>query len=280
MSRILFKLKCLWRFLFSRTVKKIYEAELPSWGVKAIIRGFEVIFDINGSEFEDRKFKSFSEYFTREFREIESQRPIGPGLVSPVDADLIRVQNLSADSQIEIKETVTSVRDFTGFDVAATEYVAVHFYLSPRNYHRVHSPLDDFRVLGSRYLYGERLMIETLHMEFLSQNERVGLILSVPQSPLPIYMVMTGAFCVGNIFATRMGTELNPRNIGRCVGETYRRGDEIGRFAFGSSVSLILPNSVFDLFIESGGSVVVGQTIAGLKTSVQQATVAQAINQK
>jgi len=262
MHQIFFKTECLTRYTLSRLLKRVHETELPYFLLKFIITTFEKLYNVNSSEFEEREYKSFSDYFTRELKDLKKQRPIGNGLISPVDATGIKTQYFEENKEIKVKSTTTSLQDFTGFDLNDSDFFAIHFYLSPKDYHRVHCPLKSISINDATYIEGHRLMIEKLDATFLTQNERVCFELK-NQDDITFYLVMTGAFCVGNIYFNGTKTILNHSNIKEVIGYNFKQFDEIGRFAFGSSISLILPRQFFrssDL-VDSKRSIFLGETI-------------------
>lgn len=244
MRDTIFKAECITRYRLSRSLKRIHERRLPPFILDPIISIFEKLYHVDSDEFEKRRFTSFSDYFTRDFKDIDKQRPVGNGLTSPVDASDIRLQTFEEKKEIKVKATKTTLQDFTEFDLKNSDFFAIHFYLSPKNYHRVHNPLSKVTVEDARYIGGHRLMIEELNATFLTQNERACLKLKT-QDGIIFYLVLTGAFCVGNILFTSKELILNQSNISQIIGSQFSSLEEIARFAFGSSVSLILPKTHF-----------------------------------
>ncbi|MFZ4715614.1 MAG: phosphatidylserine decarboxylase [Bacteriovoracaceae bacterium] len=262
MREIFFKTECLTRYTLSRFLKRIHEKELPPIFLKPVISIFEKLYNVKSFEFEDQDFKSFSHYFTRNLKDIKNIRPIGSGLISPVDASGIKAQNFKISKNIKVKFTHTTLRKFTGFELDDSDFFAIHFYLSPKDYHRVHCPLESVTIEDARYIEGHRLMIEKLDASFLTQNERVCLKLKYKKT-ITLYFVLTGAFCVGNIYFSSKQSILNTTNIKDIIGLKFNKLDEIAKFAFGSSCSLILPKEHFSPSgsINSKKSILLGQTI-------------------
>ena len=246
MGQTAFKIECLVRYRVSKAMSKFHHAELPSCVLKPIIYAFEKSFKVDGDAFESREFSSFSDYFSRELKDIDQQRPIQDGLVSPVDADRVVVQEFEESNRVSVKSTDTNLRSFLGFELKSQDFFAIQFYLSQRNYHRIHCPLQNLTITDARYLAGERLMIDALNVDFLSQNERAVFKLQTPRKS-EVYLVMTGAFCVGNIMFSPTKQVLDQASIGSTLGVNFSKRQEMARFAFGSSVSLILPRAGYQL---------------------------------
>ncbi|MBS0430880.1 MAG: phosphatidylserine decarboxylase [Proteobacteria bacterium] len=147
-------------------------------------------------------------------------------------------------------------RDFSATELLADEEAAAfyrdgHFitvYLSPRDYHRVHMPLD-----------GE--LIETVHVpgrlfsvapgpvaqipRLFARNERLICHFLGPQGPFA--MALVGALLVSGIRTVWSGREGPPyaahvvRSDWRGRGVRLARFAEMGRFEMGSTVVLLLP---------------------------------------
>ena len=265
MREIFFKTECITRYTLSRFLKRIHEKRIPYFLLRSIISIFEHLYNVKTSEFEEQEFKSFSDYFTRKLKDLNVQRPLGKGLISPVDASGIQSQDFKLTKDIKVKSTKTTLSDFTGLELNDSEYFAIHFYLSPKDYHRVHCPLESVCIEDATYIEGNRLMIEKLDATFLTQNERACLELKYNEHVI-CYLVLTGAFCVGNIYFSSTQQILNQSNIKDVIGLKFNKIDEIAKFAFGSSVSLILPNQHFrpSDSINSKKSILLGETIGDI----------------
>ncbi|MAF66264.1 MAG: phosphatidylserine decarboxylase [Planctomycetes bacterium] len=111
-------------------------------------------------------------------------------------------------------------------------------YLSPRDYHRIHSPeggrlTEVRRVGGCRFSVAPKVLARRA---VLAVNERVVLRLETPRGPL--LMVLVGALNVGRIRvvgvpADHDGTLERPREV--------ERGQELARFEMGSTVVIVTP---------------------------------------
>ncbi len=112
-------------------------------------------------------------------------------------------------------------------------------YLSPRDYHRVHAPIES-RLVDLRWVAGERRSVAPGVLEreerVLSTNERVVLALSSAEGPY--WLVMIGALNVGRIRV--LGVEPG-RSLAPGDGPLFERGAELARFELGSTVVLLLP---------------------------------------
>jgi phosphatidylserine decarboxylase len=140
------------------------------------------------------------------------------------------------------------------------------FYLSPRDYHRVHAPLAA-DLVGVSWLAGDRFSVApgvlARRPGVLARNERAVLELSSELGPY--YLVMVGALNVGRIRVVG----LTPGHDGAVEPPLERdRGAELARFEMGSTIVLISPpggpRSIKGL--ELGDPVRLGQAIGSFST--------------
>jgi phosphatidylserine decarboxylase len=132
-------------------------------------------------------------------------------------------------------------------------------YLAPRDYHRVHAPLECnldqvLWVPGARHSVAPRVALRLAGL--FAINERAVLRLEIDAGPL--FLVMVGALNVGRIRVVGVepgGQVAAPR--------TFSRGDELARFEMGSTVILVLPRNLeySPLDLVPGSPVRLGQAI-------------------
>src|SRR5688500_10033080 len=133
-------------------------------------------------------------------------------------------------------------------------------YLSPRDYHRVHAPVDG-RVRYARHVNGTLYPVNSIGLEHVRRlfavNERV---VTVQASRFgDVATVMVGAIGVGRIttsfdprIVTKRGQEAALLDYGDS-GPALARGGEIGRFHLGSTAIVFLgPNHRFRFDVEHG----------------------------
>jgi phosphatidylserine decarboxylase len=127
-------------------------------------------------------------------------------------------------------------------------------YLSPKDYHRVHIPADG-QLLCSRYIPGELFSVNQQTAEMVpnlfARNER--LVCEFKSQQIGHFSVIfVGAMLVAGIETVWGGMEkpgpgavreydYSEQNI------QFAKGDEIGRFKFGSTVILLFPENRISL---------------------------------
>jgi phosphatidylserine decarboxylase len=150
-------------------------------------------------------------------------------------------------------------------------------YLSPRDYHRFHAPCD-LHIARLRYLPGTLWPVNRAGVEgvdaLFAQNERICAFmdLPVPGGRNALCIVAVGATLVGKVrvnfdslSSNLPGAALQERIYGE---EAPRRakGEEWGRFEFGSTLVVIAAPGVAELEgHESGTSVRMGTRIGALQ---------------
>jgi len=187
-------------------------------------------------------FPSLGQFFVRHLK--EGARPIEADpakLPSPADAMLQDLSVIAEGSILQAKGIDYSVRELlagVGEDLDLEGGHAWTLYLSPRDYHRVHSPeactLSEVRWIPGRFL-SVRPKILARKPDVFAKNERAVLRLETEHGPL--LLVMVGALNVARI-----------RVIGVPTGEDvtagerrFERGEELARFEMGSTVILVAP---------------------------------------
>jgi phosphatidylserine decarboxylase len=195
------------------------------------------------------EYCSFDQFFTRELR--EESRPIGQGIVSPVDGAVVAAGAVQSADVFEVKGTSYSLREMLGEAASIEPFEGGSFlnvYLSPRDCHRIFAPLDvavKEITLIPGILWGVNPLCTALVPDVLSRNERVVVHMDSRQGALAL--VMVGAFNIGSISLTfdEMRSNRDPLWPGKMVvhkrlGQpvALAKGQHLGTFHMGSSIVL------------------------------------------
>lgn len=212
-------------------------------------------------------YRSFDAFFTRPL--CSGARAIANApIVSPSDGRLSVLGPIDDASRLFVKGQPYEVAELLGNVAEARRFVGGSFcviYLSPRDYHRVHSPVDGF-VEHVRAIEGElhpvnaigelhvpKLFVRNRRVVIDIQSERVG----------RMALVMVGAVIVGKITVNVIGNGDVPEGshpLSPLV--PVHRGDELGAFHLGSTVVLLSESkSAFRL---ECGPVRLGQALTGI----------------
>jgi phosphatidylserine decarboxylase len=260
---------------FSRLMGSLATRRWPPAVLRAVLRLYVRVFRVNMAESAVplERFETFNAFFTRPLR--PGVRPIDPDparLVSPVDGALGELGPIAHGRMIQAKGMDYALADLLGGDSAASRYECgnfVTFYLSPRDYHRIHSPFGG-RVTRFIYLPGELWTVSPLGLRavpsLFARNERLITFIETPFGELAL--VAIGATVVGKIRVVYHGVESHRRwalaRAGR-VAPPYplERGAELARFELGSSVILLARpgEATLDASLAAGQPIKMGQGI-------------------
>jgi len=237
----------------SRAVGHLADARLPAPVLRRIMTAYIRAWKVPMDEVEvpPGGFRSLDEFFTRRLK--ADARPIASlPVVSPCDGRVVAEGRVEGGTLIQAKGLHYSLAELIGEDALAVRleggrYVTI--YLSPRDYHRVHVPMDG-EVLGWRHLPGVLFTVSPgatrRIQDLLVRNERLALLLRGALGR-EAAMVLVGAANVGRITSAFCGATTNRgRNCGegRCEPPlSVRRGQEAGAFHLGSTVVLVLGRS-------------------------------------
>lgn len=193
-------------------------------------------------------YPTFDAFFTRRLK--PGARPIATShLVSPADGKLSAAGAVNGASEIVVKSQTYGVAELLGSSVEARDYDGGEFvvvYLSPRDYHRVHSPVDG-EISLVRGISGDLYPVNSIgeqHIDGLFvRNNRVLVRIETVRGPVSVILV--GATIVGRISVTVIpepavphgDTLLSPR-------VPVQRGDELGMFHLGSTAVVLLPRGL------------------------------------
>ena len=249
-----------------------------------LIRQFVDLYKVNVEEVKHsvpEDFATFNDFFIRELvagaRQIDAA---SASVVSPADGTVSAAGKIDKDRIFQAKDLHYTLTDLLATDIDdADKFIDGTFatiYLSPSDYHRVHSPLAG-ELVAARYVPGDLFSVNEATVACLpnlfTRNERLICHFTTDYGPLVVILV--GALNVGSI-STRWSGDLRPRikgvvddiDIARTgISTRLDKGDLIGWFNMGSTVIVLLPpGSCADLSaLASGTKVRMGQAIGNLQ---------------
>ena len=244
------------------------------WIARPLIRGFARLYGVDLAEAEHADFDhypTFNRFFTRALR--PGARAIAGGadtVVSPADGTLSEFGALDADTLLQAKGrsySLAALLGETGEHVDALlggTYCTV--YLSPRDYHRVHAPLDA-ALTRTRYIPGRRFSVSPATTasidKIFCRNERAVCWFETAVGPMVV--VFVGALNVSSIstFARGEIASGTPQLWEEPAPLRVARGAEIGRFNLGSTVVVLFARGAvrWDSRLTIGVSLAMGETL-------------------
>jgi phosphatidylserine decarboxylase len=209
-------------------------------------------------------YPTFASFFARRLRPgARSFSVDGTILVAPCDGVLTSCEPIARGRVVQAKGHDYGLAEFLADEELAEALdggVSLTFYLSPRDYHRVHAPVTG-RLRGYSYIPGSLLPVSARFREHVDDlfvhNERLVLPLDTPIGT--VAMVMVGAAGVGNMCLYQQSFENRAlrSSPGKVVFDSaiaLERGDEVAGFELGSTVVLMLAPDTVELSIDCGDS--------------------------
>jgi phosphatidylserine decarboxylase len=189
-------------------------------------------------------YESFDAFFTRPLKAGARDLDDAP-VISPADGKLLDVGPITDTSELLVKGQRYSVPELCGDQAVLDRYRGGQFavvYLSPRDYHRVHSPVDG-QVSRVRGIDGDSYPVNAIsnHLPGVFVRNRRAVIELETDSVGLVTVIMVGALIVGRISVTGVpGREVPNGNLDLSPALAFARGDELGKFHLGSTVVLLL----------------------------------------
>ena len=208
--------------------------------------------NIDMSDFEDREYKSFTDFFTRKIRYGKRPVDMTPGaLISPADSKLL-VYEIEKDTVMRIKGRTYTADEILGDSENAKEFAggyALVFRLTVDDYHRFCYP-DKGCLISKRFIKGKLHTVSPV-----SKNHKIYM-----ENTRLVNLLKTEKF--GTIAYIEVGAML----IGRIVDngtDVFEKGQEKGYFEpGGSTVILLVKNVAIDKDIME-------QSASGIETKVR-----------
>lgn len=258
------------------------ERTLPRDSRATLLGGFARKFGMNLTEAEHpiEDYTSLQDLFTRRLKPgLRPQDAAVPGFVnSPVDARIIASGRIEAGMAIQAKGLPYRITELLKHDPEATRFEGGHFltlYLAPKDYHRIHVPIQG-RVTAVSRVEGELWPVNdasTGNVPRLYERNRRATWTALgtgPDSGLEVAAVLVGATHVGGVLIADawLGGEALPRNGVRTLPHLpCAPGEELGAFAFGSTVVLLIggPEAQRWQALRTSGDIKVGQQLGAFR---------------
>lgn len=238
------------KHLLSRMAGGLANRTVPKALRPSVYRGYSRIFGAtpDDAELPLAEYRSINAFFTRALR--PGLRPVAErAIVSPADSAVGAAGPVADGTLIQAKGRNFSLSALLGDDALAHRMDGGTFatlYLAPKDYHRVHVPLDG-EITGATYIPGELWPVNVYAVthvaDLFAVNERIVVTIRTPKGGLAM-VVLVGATMVGmtRLVFDDLHTNARRRQVQR---KTYspplrvRAGDPLGHFEFGSTVILV-----------------------------------------
>ena len=258
----------------SRTVGRIVHTRLPRPIARRLVNWFAKTYqiDVDDASRPWQEYPSIGHFFIRDLR--EGLRPIEGDLVSPVDGTLRSFGIVEGGRLVQVKGKDYPLARFLGDEQEAKRFengVFFNFYLSPQDYHHVHSPVSG-SIVHSVHIPGKLWPVNDWSMENIAElfavNERV--ITSMECAVGRIAVVMIGATNVGKMSVVYDSFISNSTSTKNTASREYhipiaiKAGERLGTFHMGSSVVMLFEPGRIELprvRLQSGKKVRYGEAL-------------------
>lgn len=218
----------------SSLVSNIVGSFMDSRISKIIIPSFIKNNNININDYEDKKYKSFNDFFIRKIKSDKREIIIDDNsFISPCDSKLT-CYSIDENLLFEVKKSIYSVDSIIKDKKTSSKYkngYALVFRLSPDDYHR-YCFIDDGKIINnykiSGFFHTVNPIVYDKHMVF-KENSRECTLIKTKNFGNAMY-IEVGALLVGKI-----------KNIK--IFATVSKGEEKGYFMYGGSTIVLLVES-------------------------------------
>lgn len=186
-------------------------------------------------------YRSFNDFFTRALK--PGARPISGEYCSPADGEISQLGDIHDGKLLQAKgihyslSKLLAKQDVTSYGHGS--FITV--YLSPRDYHRVHSPVTG-TLTRARYIPGKLFSVNQATTEAIDDlfaiNER--LVMDFTTEHGAVSVVMVGAMIVAGIQPV-WRDEIYPPRVQQeeDLNIQVEAGSELGRFLMGSTAIIV-----------------------------------------
>ena len=210
--------------------------------------------DLSDCGLQHSDFPTVNKLFTRQVD--MTKRPIGGGLISPCDGKLLQFRQAYQGLAVQAKSLSYNLNELCDTKHAPHGWYST-IYLSPKDYHRVHSPVDG-ELIQATHIPGDLFPVNDIFLPFkdgiFTKNERVVFQIYNPKIKANCYVVMVGAYNVGSVtsaFFPALTTNISGAQksvLKAPASAAIKTGQELATFELGSTVVLVLEKPFSDLY--------------------------------
>lgn len=217
-------LKIITKPLFSKPSEKITNSKISKLYIKKFIKKN----NIDMTLYQDEKYKSFQDFFTRKVKNQTPNKDINKKkLISPCTSKLM-IYKIDKELTINVKNTKYSVENLIKQkDKTLEGGLCLVFRLSVDDYHRYHA-FDNQKVINTKKIKGKLHTVNPISYErykVFTENQREVTKLKTENFGI-VYQIEVGALNVGKIHNTNK--------------KSLKKYEEKGYFTFGGSTIILL----------------------------------------
>jgi len=271
----------------SRHITSAISQAFGKFANKRFSKGFQTLVNktyvglmgLDMSEFQEpSSYDSLNALFTRKLNNPRDFSNDNKDFISPCDSWISECGDLDKDYALQIKGMQYKCDDFIGPDFSQEEKDLVHdgkfinLYLSPKDYHRFHMPLDT-KILKVVHIPGKFYPVNVSSLKkrinLFIENERVVIKCQNTDGKI-FYMILVSALNVGVMqvgFEPRIKTNADAEqsSVYEYEDTNLKKGDDFGCFEMGSTIIVIAQKNMLEIEVQMNDNVKFGQTIAKVK---------------
>ena len=260
----------------SRLFGKFASTKFPTFIQNIINQSYVVLMKVDLHECANvNSFGTLNELFTRELKIKRELSGTEMDFISPCDSFISECGDIKEEKALQIKGHSYRVRKFLSDFIEKKhkdkllDGQYINFYLSPKDYHRYHVPVD-MRVAKAVHILGKLYPVNFTWLkkipELFIENERVVLECYTKENRL-FYMVCVGALNVGKMkFTFDKSIQTNAKSSSQQLymydNLWLKKGDELGRFEMGSTIVMLFEKDMVTLTCRRDQSMRFGEIIA------------------
>lgn len=219
-------------------------------------------------------YACFNDFFIRKLK--PNCRPIAnSAVISPVDGCISEIGSIEQGQILQAKGKYYTVQELLACNKdEADQFTNGRFatlYLSPKDYHRVHMPIEA-TLRAMTYVPGALFSVQPSTVnavpKLFARNERLVVYFDTPLGAMAL--VMVGAVIVGAIGTSWGGDVVKSKSSisFEYPDKTLQKGEEMGYFKLGSTVVLLFANGEkikWEANLKAGSAIQLGQPLADFK---------------
>jgi phosphatidylserine decarboxylase len=256
----------------SRAMGRLADVEWSPEVGRAVVRLYARLYDVSFDEcVEQGGWRNFDAFFTRRLK--DGARPVDGRakiVVSPADGRVESMGRVDEGGTFVVKGRPYSVEELVGDAAEARRFLGgagCVVYLSPRDYHRVHAPVDG-TIRRIRSMPGDYFPVNAIGLRHVpnlfARNRRVAIEIDADGGLGRVTVVMVVAMIVGRI--TVSGVDAWDVPLGDHDFSPPRRvarGEEIGVFHLGSTAVVFTERAASARWLASEGPIRMGVGLCG-----------------
>lgn len=261
--------------IISQLFGKFAQTQFSSPVQSFINKSYVHLMGLDMSRFDEpSSYPTLNKLFTRAIKSPMDISADNTEVISPADSLITDFGHISDGNAYQIKGMSYSIEKLLGNyyqDHIETlkDGCYANFYLSPKDYHRYHIPLD-MRIKSATHipgaLYPVNMPLLKNKANLFIENERIVLECEVCDGK-KMFIILVGALNVGSmtlIFDERVQTNIDSREIKHYIYDdiNMKKGDLLGWFEMGSTIVMLSQiDTLYYGNIQTGQHVAFGEVI-------------------